>query len=563
MATISDLESGETQVEKLGPVLSARWVLKLRHLAVCILLGGMFAYLNCLPLMDSAVWMDVAQGRWMLQQGGIPAGDPAQPLSDGMHIAHTTWLSQVAFALADRWGGPSYVSHLFTLLMMAQLLVLARVFYRQTKHIWLMFVGVALTLAVGMRYDLYASTQVFGYLALALLMWILCGLEGAEFDLPLVRRSAQAGRARHGHWPLWLAVGALFAVWANLHGSYLLGIAILLCYALARMIEVAWRDRSPRAMLRDRQARNWLLLAEWALVASFLNPYGPLLAWENLAVVHNPQLLSMPQWVSVKLASPGGLMFVASVALLAVVLRHSRRKVRPVEVLLLAVFGIGATQTSHAVGWYALVYAFVLVPHLADAIDRLLPRRRPKADPVARPLESRDFIITLVCGLVLYVSFRMAPLSVEIMGGSPPKLEQLLGSKDLAGVVRYLGEHPSRGLIYAPVKWADVLVYFGGPDAPMLMTSNVEWVPRRIWSDHRRMSQCEQGWEKGMDRYAVETMVIDKADHGSLAKAASRSPLWSVAYENEGAVVVRRVEKPRNAPEFEPVAVSESVAPPS
>ena len=580
----ADLDSQDAVPYELGPVLSARWALKPRHLVVCLFFGGLFTYLNCLPLLDSAIWLDVCQGNWILQHQALPEMDVTQPLTEGMHVAHTSWLSQVVFALAEKWGGPYGVSHLFAILMLGHLLMLGRVFYSQTKRISLMLTGTVLALVVGARFGLSASAEVFGQLGFALLLWVIIKFN-ASGPAPLFAGGDADRTTWRSAWPLWATVGGLFAVWANLHGSYLLGIVVLACHAMARAIETVWKTRSVRAVLTDRPTRRWVVLTEWALVASLLNPYGPHLIAENIALVGNENLAAMPGWLPLNLSLPNGLVFLASIVALVVVFRHSRRRVQPVEVLLLVVFGAAALPAAPALAWYAIVYAFVLVPHLAEILNRVVPaailyRSRPDTTPTrsasevgkffprlrfglvcdvsnltgtgikAQTLEDaqltpRSFVFTLLCGLVLYCSFRLSPIGWEPFGETPRKMEQLLGSADLWGATEYLRRQPSRGLIHAPLGWADCFAWHCAPDASMLMTSNVQWTPRRIWSDHRRMSACEERWQLGMDRYAVETLVINKKEQASLAKAASRSSKWQVAYENEGALILRRTEPVR------------------
>lgn len=557
MATIVDTEKEAVTPDTLGPVLSAAWVLKPRHLVACIFLGTVILYINTLPLLDSTIWLDVFQGQWIVDHGVLPKSDPAQPLTDGMQIVHTNWLAQVAYGLADRWGGPRAVSNLFAALMLAYLLVLARVFYKQTGRVSLTIAGLAVTLLVGATFDLYASAEVFGQLCFALLVWLLTRLDRQA----LRSESADASAAKGPGWRVWLAVVALLAIWANLHGSYLLGIAVLALHAIAEGCDTAWQTRSLRATLADETFRSRLLLAEVALFATFLNPYGPMLLVENLSFLGDERLMALPRWLSLNIASPRGLVLVCSIALLAPLIKVSRRPVRVIDVLLLGFCGAAVVITGRAQGWYALAYAVVTMPYVAEVVDRLLPAR--PASSVIKPLTPRSFVVTLLCGLAMYCAFRLAPASRVFLGGNPRHLGDLIGSNDLMQTADFLRTNPPQGLVYASTEWSDYLVSQSGPETKALMTSNVQWVPHRIWSDHRRMATCEEGWELGMDRYAVDTLVLDKTKHAGLVKSATRSPRWWTAYENESVLVARRVasDRPAGGADTEPAGETENESP--
>ena len=168
MATIVDTEKEAVTPDTL-PGAERAWVLKPRHLVACVFLGTVILYINTLPLLDSTIWLDVFQGQWIIDHGVLPKSDPAQPLTDGMHIVHTNWLAQVAYGLADRWGGPRAVSNLFAALMLAYLLVLQG-FHKQTSAS-LTIAGPAVTLLVGATFDLMRRRSIWG--ASSHLVWLL------------------------------------------------------------------------------------------------------------------------------------------------------------------------------------------------------------------------------------------------------------------------------------------------------------------------------------------------------------------------------------------------------
>jgi hypothetical protein len=536
VATIPSSRPQGFAVEEPVPLLSARWALTSRHFVVCLLLGVLFLYVSYRPLVNSQVWTDVSVGRSILQEGALPTTDALQPLSEGMRVIDTCWLAQILFAKVDAWGGPHAVAGFFALASLAYYAVLAGMFYSQTKRVGLTAAGVGFVVLFSAGPPAGASSEVFGLGCMAALIWVLMRLEDSGFPrlVPEKRGDQTSGK-------YWLAILILFALWANLHGSYLLGLLVLVCYTLARACHVAWTTRSGRAVLSDSVTQRWVFLTQAALVATLLNPYGLDLTFENLRLAFHEQIRQGPEWLPLSLASTRGVLFLASLVALALVLRHSRRRVRPVELLLLGVFACGVVVTGKSVGWYATVFAFVVVPHLADVVTRLIP----KSGEREAPLTSASFRFTFSCGLVVYCSFVWSPFCSGFLGSKPRDVEKLLGDWAPCGVAQYLRENPSDGLIYAPVRWSDWLAYEGWPNTQVVMTSNVQWVPRRVWSDHLRMARCEEGWNKGMDRYGVQTLVIDKELQGSLVKSVERSQRYAVVYEDDLALVAQRVDDDR------------------
>ncbi len=498
--------------DELTPVLSSRWALTWRHLAVCLLFGGMFLYANCRPLSNSAAWLHICKGRAILAHRTLPLVDASQSLSEGMRVVDGVWLSEILLALADGWGGPQYVANLFALVELAGLIVLARVFYLQTGRVGLMALGVGMVVLLGSRLQPPAGPEVFGGLCFAVLLWIIT--------------KARLRPARW-HWP---AVALLFAAWANLHGSFLLGIVVLVCLAVGEAVEVAWRTK------RSGTVRRWTLLAECALVASLLNPYGPNLLAEYARLLGNTNVRSLPLWLPPSLPTPSGVLFLTTFAILAVVMRHSRRRVAVADVLLLAVFAAAAVPTAPMLAWYAVVFIFVMMPHVADMAARM-----PHGVEAKSNTPTRGFGVSLVCVLVVWAAFAMGPISQGLLGGKPREVARIVGSSVPHGVAEHFSAQPPQGLVFAPTAWADWLALANGPNFPAYMTSDVQWVPRRVYSDYVRMARAEFNWERGMDRYGVETLVIDKKNQWVMHKAIARSSKWRVDYEDDTALVARRV----------------------
>ena len=551
MAT--SLPTHDTAAGSLSPVLGDRWALGWKHLTACLLFGGIFLYVNYRPLLDSKIWLHVHQGQWTLTHAALPETDATQPLSEGMTVVMTDWLSQVVFALADQWGGPQYVSNLFAVAMLGCFLMLARVFYLQTRNVGLMIVGVGIVLLLGRHLQSSAGPDVFGHACFAALLWLVTRLVASGFG-PLRGSRVNGETAARGAWPYWAVTAALFVAWANLHGSFLLGIAVLACCAVGRAIEVGWKARGMAAVISDRPTQRWTLLTQWATVWALVNPYGLDLLRENVALLHNESVQQMPQWLPLSLATLSGVLLLASVGLLAAVLRHGRRQVQPAEALLLLVFGAAVASTGRAMAWYAPVLAFVVMPHLSDIAGRVwVGRVRPDKEQTTPSSEETTpsrwrFAVSPVCVLVVWCSFALSPTSQGILGGTPRKAEFILGLDTPLGVAELLRKQPSTGLVFAPLPWADFLAGDGVPQFQAYMTSNVQWVPWRVWSDYARIARAETGWDRALDRYGVSTVIVQKSRQEPLRKAVRQSDEWRTVFDNAAALVAQRKEPPYTSP---------------
>ncbi len=63
-------------------------------------IGLAFLALSSLPLWHTDLWGHLAYGRFIWQAGSIPATEPFMPLSRGVELVDTAWLSQVIGFLA-------------------------------------------------------------------------------------------------------------------------------------------------------------------------------------------------------------------------------------------------------------------------------------------------------------------------------------------------------------------------------------------------------------------------------------------------------------------------------
>ncbi len=212
-------------------------------------------------LHDPDTYLHIAAGRWMLSHHALPAADPFSFTMAGVHWFPGEWLGEIALAAvydASGWGG---VAALTALAFAAAIGLLTWFLLRRLEP--LPAVIAALAGATLVLPHLLARPHV---LALPLLV-LWCGA------LLAARDDARP--------PAWLLLPVM-TLWANLHGSFLFGLA--LCGFLAG--EAVLRPGPGTSRLA--QVRQWGAFGIAALLAALVNANG-------LAAITQPvRLMAMP-----------------------------------------------------------------------------------------------------------------------------------------------------------------------------------------------------------------------------------------------------------------------------
>lgn len=209
-----------------------------------------FLYLGDTRLQDSDSFWQIKIGQWILDHRAMPTTDFYSFTRPGAPWISTSWLAQVLFAFSHAqwdWAGPVVLTAVGVALTVAIFVYLLDAQIEAPRAV--LFAMLALLLSM---HHVLARPHI---LALPVMVaWV--GLLMAAAD----RRSAPS-------W-YWLP---LMALWANLHGGFVLGLALIGPISL-EAVEHAEKGRRLQLFMR------WVLFGIGALIASCCTPYG----WRTL-----------------------------------------------------------------------------------------------------------------------------------------------------------------------------------------------------------------------------------------------------------------------------------------
>lgn len=478
-------------------------------------LGLLYVILSYQRLWHTDVWGHLAYGRWLWNHGRLPATEPLMPLADGMPWTNTAWLSQLlGFAATDHFG-PAAMQFFYALSITAAAAALLLTCYFRTGRPFVSVAGLVVFLWVDWQQLIVVRPQLAGLAAFLILLGIL-----------------QARRWRTGYW---YAVPLLFVAWANLHGSFVVGLGLLAATFTGRACDVWRRSRRLGAVLHDRRTRRLLVLTELAAVAALLNPYGLGTYAEVLSFSSNANLQALVEWQPLHLRMLQGQAMALAGLALVVVYRFSPRRVTTAECLLLLGTGAAALWTSRMIVWWAPMAAYYLTLHTSAILSQ---RVKPAWKYAPSPRTGRW---TVVAVGTVWICFAYTPFGARVLHGRSPELSRSVSEQTPLGITDYLRRHPPKGQVFNTYEWGDYFLWAGPPEMEIFAASHAHLIPEDVWQDYLRIAGTAAGWEDRLDRYGVNTVAVDHRVRRELIARLRRDESWRLAYEDAvGAVFVRR-----------------------
>lgn len=246
---------------------------------------------------DPDLWGHLLTGLETLEAGSYLSVDSWSYLTEGQEWINHPWLGQAAMALTYHYLGSVGLVALKALLALGTVAILfwwsIRSGLPPVRAGVLTLLGV---LALAPTLGTFRP-QIFTVVGFVVVLLVMSGVENGTVRL------------------LWI-LPPLFALWANLHGGYLAGLAFVGAWALIHL----WEDRS--------RGRYWPLAAFLASVlAGLANPQG----WRRLQFLLETASVPRPEiqdWQPIDLTSAVGIGYLALVAVVVSALLLDRRNVK-------------------------------------------------------------------------------------------------------------------------------------------------------------------------------------------------------------------------------------------
>jgi hypothetical protein len=425
-----------------------------------------------LPSTDSDTYWQLATGRWMLDHRELLHQDIFSSTVNGTRFGIGEWLGQLAFAAAFNGAGWAGVAVLRAFLIAFGSFFLARVARRGAVPWW---ISLPLIIAALLISKIIWTDRPHLF-TLALFPFLLDFL----FTSP-------AGAPRR-----LLLIPPLFLLWANLHGGYLLGLAVLAVFTVEALIG------------GGRRGLALAVVSVAALALTFVNPAPLELAGAAREdVLHPPRFLT--EFLPPDVLTPAGALFAAFVlGILGTALLRGGTLLE--ALLLIPLLYLAFTAQRHMI-----FFCFAATAFLGPRLAALLPRRLPEL-LIPSPVRVPTAVALLLAALASVATAPGRPDDRTFPSGA------LAALRDTSGVV--LNEYD----------WGGYLI-FRLPERPVFIDGRYVPYLGGVVDDYLALVAVRPGWRDLLDRYKVSEVLL--VPQRPLA-VALREDGWRVRAEDQG-----------------------------
>jgi hypothetical protein len=324
----------------------------------------------------------------------------------------------------------------------------------------------------------------------------------------LLVQGLRQGRER----ALWLFV-PLTCLWANLHGSWILGPALLASTAVGMRF-----DHSAASSF----VRRALLIAALAFLAAGLSPAGPGIYLYPLRHSLLESTLGIEEWKPMDLSQPEDIAYLVMLLAYAFLLGNAKERRAAGWLPCLGLGFAAALAMRHAP--YA---AMLLAPELVGL--RAVQRPVGVPTPVLGALKTIDSLSTRLSqrsgsGWV-WVALLLAALSLRAALNPETVRDRLEPNRFPMAALDALAAEPA-GKVLNRFTFGGLVSYFAGPQYKVFIDPRNDPYPAEIHRAYDALLSLGPGWEEALETYAPDYVLWTARHPGSLLLESLRQRGW-------------------------------------
>lgn len=472
--------------------------LTVRVLFAAVLFISLFA-LATQEILDPDLFWHLRTGQLILETGSIPTNDPFSYTIPHRPWTTHEWLSEVIlYAIYSLSGQEGLI---------------------------LFFAGI-ITVAFGLIYWLSpGKPYIAGLVTLlaTLASAIAWGVRPQMFSLLLtaIILAALEGYRQGKERTLWL-IPPLMVLWVNLHGGYLLGLALLGIYLGGAVIS-RWLQKESGPI------RPLALAFVASLVATLFSPHGPAILVYPWITLTSPTMQSyIIEWQSPDFHQNQFLPFALLILLCIPSLAFSQKRPTATELLLLLAFGYASLRSARHIPLFALVAGPIISRHLehfarSKGWTTLFSTTANRTRPGFALLNWITLLIVIL-GATLKINTSLTNNAAAQSKFFPVAAVDWMQSEGISG------------RIYNLYEWGGYLIWRLYPQQQVYIDGRADVYGDAFIEEYLDAYRMREGWLEPLQKYGVDLVLLDRVS--PLANHLQADAAWERVYADDLAVIL-------------------------
>ena len=447
-------------------------------------------------LADVDLWRHLKFGADMIAHRGPLLRDPYSYSIRGQLWINHEWLSEVIFAWTFAHLGVIGLKFLRLVCATIAIVSLASAVAEAAAPI-----GVQLTIlslvSIGLMPEMQFRPQIFTYAMLSVLVLLL------------------ARDNYHGRAPLWIAIPML-ALWANLHGGFVVGVAALVVYAI--VASILWPER----------ALKLAALVIVAMLATLITPFR-IGSWRSAmhTIMRPPMLSHVSEWQSLLVGMTAvwhlpGLAMLFDVALVIVfagfVLSFAvTPSTEDLPIVAVGALMLAATLTALRNIPLGLIGCAVPLARHATLLLSRMASGNTSSTKASATIRTQGFIALVAFALAIRVGVLSRTLESD--------------RQYPARALRFMDQRGLHGNILCDYEWAGYVLFHEAPASRVFIDGRYEMIyPAPIARDFMDFYDAHEDAHRALDSYPTNFVLI--AARAPARKMMDADKSWSLVYRD-------------------------------
>ena len=446
---------------------------------------------------DPDIWWHLSNARQLFATGHFIRQDIHSFTAAGQPWINFEWGAELPYYFAYKWFGDRGIFLVMIACSEAIVLGIFLLCYQRSRDVKAAFlaswIAVLMTTA-----SLGPRTLLFGWLLLIAELAILWSF-------------------RNGRDRTWL-LPPLFMLWINTHGSWFIGLVLMLVFVASCFISARWGDIHSTPWT-SAQRRKLILVAAASCAAVFVNPYGWRLVDYPLDLTFKQPLVMkfFNEWATLDFHAARGKLVLLLLLSLGILTLMRRRPWQLSDLLftLIAIYG-AVTYTR-----FVFLAGILICPLLAIDLRGLLGGYDPKSNKPAL----NAFALAALAAIVFLVTPSPAILHEGLAETYPeqalPRLRQL----------------PPDARMLNFFEWGGYLMWHN-PQLPLFIDGRTDiFIRGGIMQDYADALMGDRVPEV-LDKYRIQYVLFP--NHGPLPNLLAHDPQWKLTWQDTHTLLFER-----------------------